>query len=158
MIMPLDQIMTSKTDSDQMDMTTAIETAKDLESLDPNVASDKGSDTVRIQLSASATATASVVETQDSDDSSSRFSGSSSEEYEFMDDDYGIKEKKRKIELSSSSRKKRLPLTTVKTKVRKKSDFPLLYHSGFTMVMRHQNTNQRCSPRQSIKLISQKTF
>ncbi len=96
MILPLDQIMTSKTDSDQMDMTTAIETAKDLESFDPNVASDKGSDTVQIQLSASATAIASVMATQDSDDNESRFSGSSSEEYEFMDDDDGIKEKKKK--------------------------------------------------------------
>ena len=151
MIMPLEPNKTSETGSDQMDMTTAIETAKDSESLDLNVASDKGSDTVPIQLSVSATAIASLIATQDSDDSNGRFSGSSSEENEFTDDDDITKaNKKRKIELSSSSRKKRLPLTTVTTKIRKKSDFPLLYHSGFTMVMRHQNTNQRCSPKQSI--------
>ena len=50
MIMPLDPNKTSETGSDQMDMTTAIETAKDSESLDLNVASDKGTDTVRTQF------------------------------------------------------------------------------------------------------------
>ena len=141
MIMPLEPNKTSETGSE----------AKDSESLDPNVALDKGSDTVRIQLPVSATAMASFMSTQDSDDNSRFSKASSSEEYEFTDDDDITKaNKKRKIELSSSSRKKRLPLTTVKTKIRKKSDFPLLYHSGFTMVMRHQNTNQRCSPKQSI--------
>ncbi len=45
----------SDTGSDKMDMTTATDTAKDSESLDPNVASDNVSDTVPIQLLASAT-------------------------------------------------------------------------------------------------------
>ena len=93
MIMPLDPNMTSETGSDKMDMTTAIDTAKDSESLDPNIASDKGSHTVPIQLSASATAMASVSatylkQTLDSDDNDSCFSkGLSSEENEFTDDD-----------------------------------------------------------------------
>jgi len=95
MIMPLEPNKTSETGSDEMDMTTAIETAKDSESLDLNVASDKGSDTVPIQLSASATAIASVMATQDSDDNDSRFSGSSSEENEFMDGDDESKHKKK---------------------------------------------------------------
>ena len=61
--------------------------------------------------------------------------------FQHGDDDVSKDEKKRKLELPSSSRKKRLPLTTKTTKVREKSDPPLLYHCGFTMVMRHQNTN-----------------
>jgi len=95
MIMPLEPNKTSETGSDNVDMTTAIETAKDSESLDLNVASDKGSDTVPIQLSVSATAIASLIATQDSDDSNGRFSGSSSEENEFMDDDDEIKEEQK---------------------------------------------------------------
>ncbi len=43
-----------------------------------------------------------------------------------------------------------MPLTTKTTKVREKSDTPLLYHCGFTMVMRHQNSNQRPNPSRSI--------
>ncbi len=43
-----------------------------------------------------------------------------------------------------------MPLTTVTTKVRKMSDSPLLYHCGFTMVMRHQITNRRPNPSRSI--------
>ena len=43
-----------------------------------------------------------------------------------------------------------MPLTTVRTKVRKKSDSSLLYHCGFSMVMRHQNTNRRPNPSRSI--------
>ena len=89
------------------DPAAASDSAKDSESLDLNVASDKGSDTVPIQLSVSATAIASLIATQDSDDSNGRFSGSSSEENEFTDDDDITKaNKKRKIESSSSSRKK----------------------------------------------------
>ena len=42
MTMPLDPNITSDTGSDTMDMTTATGMAKDLESLDPNIASDKG--------------------------------------------------------------------------------------------------------------------
>ena len=69
---------------------------QDSESLDPNVASEKGSNTVPIQLSVSATAMASVMATQDSDVNESRFSGSSSEENEFMDGDDESKHKKKK--------------------------------------------------------------
>ncbi len=36
------------------------------------------------------------------------------------------------------------------TKVRKKSDLPLLYHCGYTMVMLHQNTNRHPNPSRSI--------
>ncbi len=43
-----------------------------------------------------------------------------------------------------------MPLTTKTTKVREKSDPQLLYHCGFTMVMRHQNTNRRPNPSRSI--------
>jgi hypothetical protein len=36
------------------------------------------------------------------------------------------------------------------TKVREKSDPPLLYHCGFTVVMRYQNSNRRPNPSRSI--------
>ncbi len=46
-----------------------------------------------------------------------------------------------------------MPLRTKTKKVREKSDPQLLYHCGFTMLMRHQNLNLRPNPSQSIKEI-----
>jgi hypothetical protein len=39
------------------------------------------------------------------------------------------------------------------TKVREKSDSQLLYHRGFAMLMRHQNSNLHLNPSQSIREI-----
>ena len=91
--------------------------------------------------------TPSLAVASQSDDDGSRFSQeASSEEFEFMgNDDVTKEEKKRKLELPSSSQKK-LPLRTKTTKVREKSDPQLLYHCGFTMLMRHQNSNIRPNP------------
>ena len=133
-----------------MAMATTTVTAMDSEEgADTVLTSDmdlaKAPDLADARASSAALASQSVDMGLTDDDGSrgSRFSlveqDVSSEEFEFMgDDDVTKEEKKRKLELPSSSRKK-LPLRTKTTKVREKSDPQLLYHCGFTMLMRHQN-------------------